>query len=101
MDYETSIRFRHASDAQDAAETQFRLAISHAKTGHFSDAAEAFRRVLDLIPDRTDAWQGLGYCYRKLRAFAQANEAYGEAQRLDPSRGAMWFNAPVAAIGMH
>ena len=98
MSYETSLRFRHAAGAADVAETHFTLALDHTRTGRFEEAAAAYRSVLEMLPDRTEAWQGLGYCYRKLRAFAQANEAYGEAQRLDPSRGAMWFNAPIAAI---
>jgi Flp pilus assembly protein TadD len=100
MSYETSLRFRHTAGATSTADTHFTVAVDHARTGRFEEAAEAFRTVLSFVPDRTEAWQGLGYCYRKLRAFAQANEAYGEAQRLDPSRGAMWFNAPVAAIGL-
>lgn len=95
------ISHRFASGTLITAEGHFAAAVELARSGFFEEAVDAFRKALSFVPDRTDAWQGLGYCYRKLRCFAQANEAYGEAQRLDPSRGAMWFNAPVAAIPMH
>jgi len=101
MNHEISLRFRHAAGATVNADSHFAAAVDHARTGRFEEAVEAFRKVLSFVPDRTEAWQGLGYCYRKLRSYAQANEAYGEAQRLDPSRGAMWFNAPVSAISAH
>ncbi|GAA5183098.1 hypothetical protein GCM10025771_33910 [Niveibacterium umoris] len=99
MNNETSHRF--TTGAVEIAENHLASAISLAREGQFEAAVSAFRKALSFVPDRSDAWQGLGYCYRKLSRFAQANEAYGEAQRLDPTRGAVWVNAPVAAIPLH
>ncbi len=101
MNNEISLRFRHAADATINADSHFAAAVDHARTGRFEEAVESFRTVLSFVPDRTEAWQGLGYCYRKLRRYAQANEAYGEALRHDPSRGAMWLNAAVSAIAAY
>ncbi|MDH4036995.1 MAG: tetratricopeptide repeat protein [Candidatus Krumholzibacteria bacterium] len=52
----------------------------------FDKAAEELEKVVQQEPARIAAWQDLGACYRELKNYPRAAEAYAAAHKLEPQR---------------
>jgi tetratricopeptide (TPR) repeat protein len=52
----------------------------------FDKAAEELEKVVQQEPDRIAAWQDLGACYRELKNYGKAADAFSAAHKLEPSR---------------
>jgi len=50
----------------------------------YNNAVKNFKNALDLKPDMKEAYNNLGYCYRKLGDLDNSLKAYTNALRLDP-----------------
>jgi tetratricopeptide (TPR) repeat protein len=51
--------------------------------GEFESAVEDFKRATEIKPDFKEAWNNLGYCYRKLGELQPSLSAYDRAIALD------------------
>jgi tetratricopeptide (TPR) repeat protein len=69
-----------------------RNAVMDFRLGHFREAVEGWRRVLDLTPDNASALANLGAAYFEQGCLEQAEEAYREALGI-----ARW---PIALSGL-
>jgi tetratricopeptide (TPR) repeat protein len=58
--------------------------VKYAGAGLFRQAAELFRRSVKLSPDYTDAYQGLGRAYFKMRRWEEAIQSLQQALALNP-----------------
>ncbi len=52
----------------------------------WAKAAEELEKVVQQAPDRIAAWQDLGACYRELKDYSKAADAFMAAQKLAPTR---------------
>ena len=52
----------------------------------FDKAAEELEKVVQQEPDRIAAWQDLGACYRELKNYEKAADAFSAAHKLEPQR---------------
>ncbi len=64
--------------------SQTKEAIALAMEGHWKEAAEANKSIIQKFPGDVDAYNRLGRAYMELGAYAQAREAYKQALSLDP-----------------
>ncbi len=62
----------------DVAELRQR-AVRAMREGRVDDGIAAYRQLLAIAPDSTEAWYNLGYLLRCARSFEPALDAYGEA----------------------
>jgi tetratricopeptide (TPR) repeat protein len=85
-DLDRARRFAAFADehAPDNVATRMVLAEIYVRRGEFAEAAAAFRQILDLSPDVTEAWIGLAYSSLRSRDLAQAEAAYVEAIQRRP-----------------
>lgn len=66
------------------------LGESYAALYQWSDAASAFRRVLETRPDDRSARRALAEVYRRSQNWGKAREEYARLVRIDPSNGRWW-----------
>jgi protein O-GlcNAc transferase len=74
--------------AEDMAE-----ADALAREARFSEAAEHYRKVLDVHPDLSTAHNRLANCYNQLGRMADARRHYLEACRIEPDFAPAWASA--------
>ena len=93
--YEKALK--HFIDAQladpDNGELYYNIGSAYYKTGKFDEAADNFKKSLDLFKDkdndqsqgsqRTDAWYNLGNAYYRQQLFKDAIDAYQKALSID------------------
>jgi tetratricopeptide (TPR) repeat protein len=51
----------------------------------YKKAVKKFKKAIDIKPDMKEAYNNLGYCYRKLGELDKSIKAYTNALRLDPN----------------
>ena len=61
-----------------------KVAMRFIDEGRYAEAAEAFRRVVEMQPTLAPTWANLGHVYNKLKKPADAVAAYRKAIELDP-----------------
>jgi tetratricopeptide (TPR) repeat protein len=66
-------------------EVQLAIGNLNLRTGSFSAAASAFQRVLEIDPQNSDAYLGLGDTYDSLGRTAEAEQAFRQAIELRPA----------------
>jgi tetratricopeptide (TPR) repeat protein len=72
--------------AGDSAFAYNYRATSDAKAQReYKKAVKNYNKALDLQPDMKEAYNNLGYCYRKLGELDKSIKAYTNALRLDPN----------------
>lgn len=74
----------------------FRLGLNHNSAGHYHEAADAFRRGLDINPRDPVAWFSLGTAYGMLDRHQEAADALLQAIRLAPDFFQAYNNLGVA-----
>ncbi len=73
----------------DSAPPEYAEAVKAVKAENFEAALPLFQKVVAQTPDNANAWNYIGYSYRKLKKFDAAMTAYKKALALDPNhRGA-------------
>jgi len=68
------------------------LAYACHKTGWLERAVSIYRQMIDMDPEGIEAYLGLGNTLIALADYAGAEEAYGEASRIDPGETATFFS---------
>lgn len=74
--------------ARDAAELALSRAVSYEKSGVYNKAIEYYKQVIELDPDRIDAFMGLGLDYYKIGKYSEAVDAYKQALKINPDEQA-------------
>lgn len=69
----------------DDAEVWDHLGVAYNLSGHFSEAATALARSLDLAPGRAETWVNAGKNFRDMSDRQAAREAYQKALQLNPN----------------
>lgn len=62
---------------------QLEIGLSDMKLGRLVQAEDAIRKAVLLAPNSSRAWNGLGSVFSKTRRYAEAEEAYTRAMKLD------------------
>jgi len=80
------------SSSEDRAAKRYAKAVKEIKKGDYDDAIELLEKVVDEQPKNADAYNLLGYSYRKLGAFDPARKHYARALQLEPNhKGALEY----------
>jgi tetratricopeptide (TPR) repeat protein len=79
-------------DTDVDAETVFAAAESAEEAGHPAEAADLYRRCLDLDPGDAIAAFNRANCLHALGRFAEAEQEYSRALQRDPAFVEAWFN---------
>ena len=78
-----------SSRSTSSGASQLSKAVSLIKAGGYNRAIKILRSTVKSSPKNADAWNYLGYSYRKVSRFDEAHEAYQKALAIDPKhRGA-------------
>ncbi len=67
-----------------------KVAMRFIGEGRYAEAAEAFRRVVELQPTLAPTWANLGHVYNKLKKPSDAVAAYQTAIELDPENATFY-----------
>ena len=84
------------ADRPDELESLLAQAADMHQAGDLLGAIEAYRVVLQSLPERADVRSNLGAAYVKLGRYDEGMEQYREAIRLDPDNAAYRFNLALA-----
>lgn len=95
--------------AREAAEEQGRSTItidralgeSYVALYRWSEAASAFRRVLETRPDDRAARQALAEVYRRSQNWGKAREEYVQLVRMDSTNGRWWARLGQCNLKLH
>lgn len=75
--------------SENTKSDNFRSAVEAVEGGNFKKAIDLLEKEVDSSPNDADAWNYLGFSYRKINEFEQAFAAYEKALKLKPKhRGA-------------
>ncbi len=85
-------------DAREAPAFLHLTGMALAETGAFATAAERFRRLVSVQPDRAAAWSNLGIMLKILGEHDKAIVAHDRAVALDPKSSLMRVNRAVALL---
>jgi tetratricopeptide (TPR) repeat protein len=87
----------HAQSSVDASadDREFRAAVSHYQSGHYSEAAQELEDLARRIPPNFQVEELLGLVYSVEKKDQSANLAFAEAVRLDPNSAAAHANLAV------
>jgi tetratricopeptide (TPR) repeat protein len=66
------------------ARQYYDLGMNHFRAKRWDQAVQAYRQAVQIEPRFPEAWNNLGYCYRKLKDNQRALEAYRRAIELRP-----------------
>jgi tetratricopeptide (TPR) repeat protein len=75
-----------------SADEWFDEGLNREEEEHYTEAAEAFRRAVELRPDFADAWYSLGNALTDAGDLEAAEQAYREALRHDAGNSWAWYN---------
>jgi tetratricopeptide (TPR) repeat protein len=84
-----------AWNSSDAADQEFRAAVSHYQNGKYNTAARELQDLLRRIPPNFQVEELLGLVYSAQRKDRGANRAFTEAVRLEPGSAAAHANLAV------
>ncbi len=73
-----------ATQINPAAKTYFTQGEDLAKKKSWEGAIQAYSQAVRLDPKFAEAWNNMGYCYRKVKQFDKALDAYKHALALKP-----------------
>ncbi|HUL29713.1 MAG TPA: tetratricopeptide repeat protein, partial [Thermodesulfobacteriota bacterium] len=73
-------------------EVLFSLGLAEKKQGHYPEAAELYRKAIELNPRFSEALSNLGNVYLAQKQSTQAIASYQQAADVDPGRGTYYFN---------
>lgn len=73
-----------ASNPGDAARASYDVGIEHAGAGRYEEAVVAFRRVIVMDRNNTDAYFALGTAYARLERWRESVDAYEQVIRINP-----------------
>src|SRR5262245_24232313 len=73
-----------SSEAKEEAKKAYRTGVDYGNAGLFSQAAELFKRAIQLRPDYADAYRSLGHAYFDLKDWNQSVAALERALELNP-----------------
>ncbi len=77
---------------EDKPAKQYAKAQREIKKGDYQDAIELLRKVVRKQPKNADAYNLLGYSYRKLKRFDAAHKYYSRSLNIDPNhKGALEY----------
>lgn len=78
--------------------TFFSAGALYERQGHYVQAAEQYRKAIELNPGFPGAYGRLGLCYTKLRQFGPAVEVLTKAAQLQPKSAIIWNNLGFAQL---
>ena len=87
-----------APDVQSA--DLYNLGLAHEKLGHLDEAADAYRRCVNLNPHHARAHNNLGMVLRKKRDLRAAAAAFRAAVAADPRHHKAWNNLGITLRGL-
>jgi len=90
LDALRSARRAAEDDGQSTVAIDRALGESYAVLYQWSDAASAFRRVLETRPDDRSARRALAEVYRRSQNWEKARKEYSNLVRMDSSNGRWW-----------
>lgn len=91
---------QQAVEAQPVSFEAWRqLAVLYERDGEYTQAAEAYARMIELVPDDADLYVGRAMALARLGEVDPAVEAMTQAQHIDPYREYAWLNVAGAAYG--
>ena len=73
-----------SSEAKEEARKAYKTGVIYGNAGLFSQAAELFRRAIQLRPDYADAYRSLGHAYYDLKDYGQSVAVLERALELNP-----------------
>lgn len=73
-----------SSQLDPQAKSFFDQGQSQAKKKNWNLAVAAFQQAVKVEPKFPEAWNNMGYCYRRLKQYDKALEAYRQALTLKP-----------------
>ena len=85
-----------SAQASDDLDQLLAQALDMHQAGDLLGAVEAYRVVLQTVPDRADVRSNLGAAYVRLGQFDDALREYGEAVRIEPGNATYRFNLGLA-----
>lgn len=74
-------------DPVQAAKTRLALGLQYLQSGNFEQAKANLDRAREYTPDDPAIHNGLAYYYQQVKDFAQAEQFYRSALKLDPRNG--------------
>jgi Flp pilus assembly protein TadD len=75
-----------------------RMGKVHYRNGDYGNAAENYRKAVELSPRDTEAWLGLAAAYDQLRRFDLADQAYAKAVQIGHNNPIVLNNAGYSQL---
>jgi tetratricopeptide (TPR) repeat protein len=66
----------------------------------YAQAAEAYKNMVEIFPDKDDAWFGLGIAYMQQKKYSEAVEPLKKVIELNPSRGYAYYNLAISYLNL-
>lgn len=76
----------------------FLTGLAFIKANKLGLAYTIYRRVVELAPDRWEAWNNLGKCITSKKDIPEAEEYFKKSLQLNPNVGATWSNLAVLEV---
>lgn len=94
----------HESQNNNAKDSQlkrhFDWAVTQLRTGHYQNAVNGFRAVLEQAPAMPEAYINLGFAYVELQQFEQAMQSFQTAIDLRPGQVNAYWGLAVSLEGL-
>ena len=94
----------HESQNNNAKDSQlkrhFDWAVTQLRTGHYQNAINGFRAVLEQAPAMPEAYINLGFAYVELQQFEQAMQSFQTAIDLRPGQVNAYWGLAVSLEGL-
>ncbi len=76
----------------------FLMGLAFIKAGKLGLAYTIYRRVVELAPDRWEAWNNLGKCITLKKDIPEAENYFNRSIELNPKNAATWANLAVLEV---